>query len=135
MSGFLISSGRVSLGASQAMSSRYTTPMFIFWGCLIATYLAYQSKINKNNAGRSGMLFVIIFWLFIVPDNNKFEREFYMRKAGLLQVAKAITNETYKLNPTILSWLGNTPQLIAGQIDFLRVNRLSLFIGTKHVKN
>jgi len=138
VSGFRISLGRVSLGVSQAMSSRYTTPMFIFWACLIAGYwlLAYKNKADK--VARVGMAFVLGFWLFLVSNNSKFESTLYALQSGQLIVAAAITTGSYKVNPSILSWLANSPELIASQIDFLRANKLSLFSDgpdVQHVPN
>jgi len=133
MSGFLIALGRVSLGVLQAMSSRYTTPIFIFWVCLIANYwlIAYKNKNEK--VARVGMAFVLGIWLFLIVNNSKFESVLYARKNGLSEVATAITTGSYKDNPSILRRLGlaTSPELIAGQIDFLRINKLSLFSKSK----
>lgn len=129
VAGLLTGFGRVEMGASQAMASRYATPVLLFWATLGALAWPLVRSIPSRNWREGG--FIVLGAAFIGANWLLVENREEWLNLARAQGERSLRAETAILvgapDRPVLAGVYPVPARVLEQARFLSENRLSVF--------
>lgn len=127
MAGFVTSIGRINLGVEQAMASRYTTPVLIFWTSLLGSILLLALRIRRTLLIQIAAGLGVIFIGLLLTQHSRTENSLIAFQNRLTYAYLGVTTGIFNERPQPLLRVYPAPSLIISKIELLRSKHLSSF--------
>lgn len=127
MAGFVTSLGRINFGVDQAMSSRYATPVLLFWMGLLGSILLLALESSRPLFIRATMMFILAAFIWLLTHHSRSENAMIAFQNQQAQAYLGIATGAYNDQPQLLLPVYPIPSLIIDKIDLLRSHNLSTF--------
>jgi MFS family permease len=131
MAGFVISLGRINFGVEQAMASRYSTPVLLFWMGLLGSFLLVALESGRALLIRAAVMFVLAAYVGLLAHHSRGENAMIAFQNQLSQGYLGITTGAYNNRPQLLLSVYPIPGLIIDKINLLRSHHLSSFSASR----
>ncbi len=127
LSGFVTSLGRVNFGISQAMASRYTSPVLIFWVSLLGVVLLIAIRANRLGFIRISIGVVLVAFVGLLAHNSRSENSLIAFQNRQIQAYLGLVTGVFNDQPKILMAVYPEPDSIISKVEMLKKHHLSSY--------
>ncbi|MGZ5051279.1 MAG: hypothetical protein ACXWF8_10335 [Methylobacter sp.] len=127
MAGFITSLGRINFGVEQAMSSRYATPVLLFWTSLLGCYFFLALEYLKPSYIGIAIALILFAFFGLVIRNKQGSDQLVTFQNQQAQAYLTVVTDQYKKQPELLAPVFPTPILIVEAVNMLKEQKISSF--------